>query len=52
VLLSVFIDTKLDELVNIYSKANQSEKESVYKLLTGIYPAYSQRLEAIRKASK
>lgn len=49
VLLSVFMDTKLDELINIYSKSNQTEKDAVYKLLTDIYPAYSQRLEGIRK---
>ncbi|MEG0948314.1 MAG: DUF4835 family protein [Bacteroidales bacterium] len=52
VLLSVFMDTKSDELINIYSKSNQTEKDNVYKLLTSIYPAYSQRLEGIRKAAK
>lgn len=52
VLLSVFMDTKSDELINLYSKSNQTEKDNVYKLLTSIYPAYSQRLEGIRKSSK
>lgn len=52
VLLSVFMDTKSDELINLYSKSNQTEKDNVYKLLTSIYPAYSQRLEDIRKPSK
>lgn len=51
VLLSVFMDTKSDELINLYSKSNQTEKDNVYKLLTSIYPAYSQRLEGIRKAA-
>lgn len=49
VLLSVFMDTKTDELINIYSRSNQTEKDNVYKLLTTIYPSYSQRLEPIRK---
>lgn len=52
VLLSVFIDTKSDELINLYSKSNQTEKDNVYKLLTSIYPAYSQRLDAIRRTSR
>ena len=51
VLLSVFMDTKADELINIYSKSNQTEKDNVYKLLTAIYPSYSQRLEGIRKVA-
>lgn len=51
VLLSVFMDTKSDELINIYSKSNQTEKDNVYKLLTAIYPSYSQRLEGIRKVA-
>lgn len=49
VLLSLFIDTKLDELVNLYSKTNQTEKENVYKLLMNIYPAYGSRLADLRK---
>ena len=49
VCLSMFKDAKLDELVNIYSKANMSEKESVYELLYPIYPTESQRLDKIKK---
>ncbi len=52
VLLPLIMDTKLDELINIYSKSSTAEKEKVYDLLVDIYPAYSQRLEAIRKAAK
>lgn len=52
VLLTSFLDTKIDELINVYSKANQTEKENVYKLLINIFPAYSSRLEAIRKENK
>ncbi len=48
--LSVFRDSKLDELINIYSKAPQSEREEVYELLKDIYPADMEKLEKIRKA--
>lgn len=49
VALSMFHDAKLDELVNIYSKAPQTERDAVYELLKPIYPADSERLEKIRK---
>ncbi|MCP9612056.1 DUF4835 family protein [Coprobacter tertius] len=49
VLLPFFSDTKLDELVNIYSKAPKEEKEEVYKVLSGIYPTQGARLQEIRK---
>lgn len=49
VCLSMFKDAKLDELINIYSKANVSEKESVYEMLYQVYPGESTRLEEIKK---
>lgn len=49
VLLPIFSDSKLDELVNLYSEAPQSEREEVYKLLYGIYPTEGQRLQQLRK---
>ena len=52
VLLSVFIDSKLDELINIYSKAPMSEKQEIFKTLTTIYPAHSSRLQDIKKEFK
>ena len=48
VALSMFKDAKLDELVNIYSKAPQNERESVYEMLSGIYPTESKRIEQIK----
>ena len=45
VCLSMFKDAKLDELVNIYSKANQTE---VYEMLNPIYPAEQERLNKIK----
>lgn len=50
--LSIFRDSKLDELVNVYSKAPQTEREAVYKLLQPIYPAENDRLQQIRKGSE
>ena len=48
VCLSMFKDAKMDELVNIYSKANMSEKESVYETLYPIYPTELTRLNKIK----
>lgn len=47
-LLSNFIDTKADELINIYSKADMKEKQQVYDLLNEVYPASSNRLQGIK----
>lgn len=49
VALSMFRDAKLDELVNVYSKAPQTERDAVYELLKPIYPTDNDRLEKIRK---
>ncbi len=49
VILSLFRDSKLDELVNIYSKASSSERETAYDILQPIYPTESERLEKIKK---
>lgn len=49
VILSMFKDAKLDELVNVYSKSNQSERESVYQLLYPLYPTESERLNKIKE---
>ena len=48
VCLSMFKDAKLDELVNIYSKANQNEKDEVFETLYPIYPADQDRLNKIK----
>ena len=49
VLLQMFSDAKLDEIVLIYSKATTQEKQSGYKLLQEIYPTETTRLEALQK---
>lgn len=48
VALSIFRDSKLDELVNVYSKAPETERKEVYDLLQPIYPTESQRLDKIK----
>lgn len=52
VCLSMFRDAKLDELVNIYSKAGTSEKETVYETLYPIYPTELERLDKIKKEAE
>lgn len=52
VALSLFRDAKLDELVNVYSKAPQTERQTVYDLLQPIYPTENDRLEKIRNPEK
>lgn len=52
VALSMFKDAKLDELVNIYSKAPQTERDAVYQVLQPIYPTENKRLEQIRKGDE
>ncbi len=51
VCLTMFKDAKLDELVNIYSKANTTEKENVYEMLYQVYPSETNRLEKIKQTS-
>ncbi len=52
VALSMFKDAKMDELVNIYSKAPQTERDEAYKILQGVYPTENDRLEKIRKGQE
>ncbi len=49
--LSMFKDAKMDELVNIYSKSTQEERDRVYELLYAIYPTESTRLDKIKKGT-
>ena len=51
VCLTMFKDAKLDELINIYSKANMTEKESVYEMLYQVYPSETSRLDKIKQTS-
>lgn len=46
--LNMWHDAKLDELVNIYSKGSQSERDDVYELLISLYPTDQTRLNDIK----
>lgn len=48
-LLYFFGDTKLDELVNVYSKATLEEKNNAVKILENIYPSKRHIIENLRK---
>lgn len=50
-LLANFIETKVDELINLYSKAEMQEKQQVYTLLNEVYPASSNRLQGIKNTN-
>lgn len=52
VCLAMFKDAKLDELVQIYSKANMTEKESVFEMLYQVYPSETNRLDKIKKTEE
>ncbi len=52
VAISMFKDAKLDELVNIYSKAPAEERTRVYNLLQPIYPTETERLEKIKNGAQ
>lgn len=52
VALSMFRDAKLDELVNVYSKAPQTEREAAYEILQPIYPTDMERLDKIKKGEE
>ncbi len=52
VALSMFRDSKLDELVNVYSKAPMGERNSVYNLLQPIFPTENDRLEKLKKGQE
>lgn len=52
VALSLFRDSKLDELVNIYSKAPQDERTKVYNLLQPIYPTDESQLVKIKNGQE
>ena len=49
VLLSIYGDTKLDELVNVYTKATMEEKTSAYKILQKIYPTKGSIIDKIKE---
>jgi len=51
-LLFFFGDTKLDEIVNIYTKATKEEKQNAYNILQAIYPTKRYIIDNIKKVSR
>lgn len=47
VILQMFVNAKLDEVVAIYSKATSQEKQEGYKMLSELFPADQMRLEPL-----
>lgn len=52
VVLSMFKDAKLPELVNVYSKAPAEERLKVYNMLQPIYPAEESQLVKIKNGQE
>lgn len=50
--LSMFKDAKLDELVNIYSKAPQEERQHAYDGLSPLYPTDQERIDKIKRGDE
>ncbi|GHU92306.1 DUF4835 domain-containing protein [Bacteroidia bacterium] len=49
VLLQMFADSKLDEIVSMANKASPEEKKSTYDLLKKVYPTMSTQLDPLKK---
>lgn len=50
--LSIFRDSKLDELVNVYSKAGSEERSKVFDILQPLYPSENDRLLKIKNGDE
>ncbi|MDR0505998.1 MAG: DUF4835 family protein [Dysgonamonadaceae bacterium] len=49
IILQMFADCKLDEIVSIAAKANSEEKKTTYDILRNIYPTMTSQLEPLKK---
>ena len=49
IIIQMFADCKLDEIVSVASKANAEEKKSLFDLLQSVFPASSTQFESLRK---
>lgn len=47
--LSMFRDSKLDELVNVYTKGSQEERDRVVEVLSSLYPTDQDRIQKIKE---
>ena len=51
VALSMYRDAKMDEMVNIYTKGTQTEREHVAEVFTVLYPTDQDRIKKIKQGS-
>lgn len=49
VLVTLFGDAKLEELVNVYSEATEQEKKQAYESLRNVYPTRTAELDKLRQ---
>lgn len=47
--LSMFRDSKFDELVNVYTKGSQEERDRVVEILSSLYPTDQDRIRKIKE---
>lgn len=47
--LSMFRDSKLDELVNVYTKGSQEARDRVVEILSSLYPTDQDRIQKIKE---
>lgn len=49
IVITTFMDAKTDELINIFSKATEKEKQEVVQILSDVAPTQTERFERILK---
>jgi hypothetical protein len=49
IILQMFADAKLDEIVSIAGKATEDEKKEIYTLLRNVFPSMSTQIEPLKK---
>ena len=48
IIVGQFVETKLDELISIYSKATPSERKNAYDIMTYLAPTLQHRMDALK----
>lgn len=48
IIVGGFVETKLDELINIYSKATPTERKNAYDVMTYLAPTLQHRMDALK----
>ncbi len=48
IIVGAFLETKLDEIINIYSKSTSEEKKAAYDILSYILPTLQYKMDALK----